>query len=60
MRHSDEQAAGIDDVARGRGSGEGEDLGEGIMGGRGWAFEDIGVDLAEYSHVWAFLEEGGY
>ena len=29
------------------------------MGGAGRAFEEVGVNLAEGSHVWAFLEEGG-
>lgn len=60
MGNLPEQAAGVGDVPRRRGGREGEDLGEGIMGRRGGAFEEVGMDLTKGSHVRTFFKKGIY
>lgn len=55
-----EQAAGVGDVAGGGEGAEGEDLGEGVEGGGiGGCFEEVSMDLAQGSHIRAFLDQRG-
>lgn len=59
-RHFIEQATGVADIAAIGERGEGDELGECEGGGGGGEFEEMGVDLAKGTHVWALLYQRSY